>query len=232
MRILRVKGQLKACFSAKEIATLLISDFFTKLLSANELKNASYDDAIVSAYIKELSNQTSDSIDYELFTAILDLYELFEKQCEFCFNLNTKYNPKVNKIIKLYDLYNFREDPPDVIVLYKNNFYEFELKRYRGEFEFGQLLTFLRKKIIMHYSGKSNFLVILQLKPYSNIDLNILRMLHEKLKLEKNQPGIIGFSMNINNEEIITIRILPELNMSKRPYNEVNSFADLLHSDD
>jgi len=83
----------------------------------------------------------------------------------------------------------------------------------------------------LHYSGESNFLVILQLKPNSNIDLNIFKKLHKGLKKETNQPGIIGFSLNNNNEEMILVRILPEFNMSKRPYSEINALANILHSE-
>jgi len=231
MKIFKVKGQLKACFSPKEIANLLIFKFLTQLFSAEKLKNEPYDSIAVSDYIKRLANHSADSTDYELYTSILNLYEQFEKNCEFCFNLKNNFNPQVNKITSIDDLYRYREDPPDIIVRYKNNFYEFELKRYRDELVLDKIYTFVKKKVIMHYSGKSNFLIILQLKPNSNIDLDIFKKLHENLKKEKNQPGIIGFSLNNNNKEMILIRVLPELNMSKRPYNEINAFADTLHSD-
>jgi len=230
MKLLKIKGQIKACFSSSEIANLLISDFIIKLISSEKLKNEPYNSTIVSDYIKKLSDKTIDSIDYELFTAILDLYEQFDKNCEFCFNLKNTYNPQVNKITNIDELYRYREDPPDVIAFYKKNFYEFELKRYRDEFTFSKLLAFIKKKIIMHYSGKSNFLIILQLKPNSNIDFNIFKDLHKNLKKEISQPGIIGFSLNNNNQEMILVRVLPELNMSKRPYSEISTFTDILHS--
>jgi len=229
MKIFKSEGQSKVCFSPKKIANFLISNFFSQLFSAEKLKNESYDSTMVSDYIKKLADQSVDSIDYELFTSILDLYEQFGKNCEFCFNLKNTFNPKVNKITNMNELYRYREDPPDVIVFYKNNFYEFELKRYRDEFTLKKLCIFVKKKILMHYSGKSNFLIILQLKPNSNIDLNIFRELHENLKKEVNQPGIIGFSLNNNNQEMILIRVLPELNMSKRQFNEFNTFTDILH---
>jgi hypothetical protein len=201
------------------------------LFSKKELRNQPYDSKDVSNYIKELSKQSSDSKDYEFYTGILDLYEFFEKKCELCFYSKPTFDPKVNKITSIDDIYSYREDPPDIVVRYKKDLYEFELKRYRDEFSLDKLSDFLRKKIISYYSGKQNFLIILQLKPYSNIDLDIFRQLHEKLKTEKNQPGIIGFSFNKNNEEMILVRILPELNISKRPYNEINSFANILHDE-
>lgn len=229
MKLIKTDGKFKICFSAKELTLLLIANFFDDL--TKKVKERSTNSLDISVYIKQLADHSVDSTDYEFFTSILHLYEQFEKNCEFCFNLKDTFNPRVNKIISIDDLYYYREDPPDVIVQYKNNFYEFELKRYRDAFIFDKLYTFLKKKIIMHYSGKSNFLVILQLKPNSNIDLNIFKKLHESLKKEKNQPGIIGFSLNNNNKEMILIRVLPELNMSKRPYNEINAFADILHYD-
>lgn len=231
MKILKGKGQLKVCFSSKEIAILLISKFFTQLFSANKLKNEPYNSKAVSDYIKRLSDQSVDSTDYEFFISILDLYEQFEKKCEFCFNLKSTFNPQIDNISSIEDLYKYREDPPDVIILYKNNFYEFELKRYRDEFSFDKLDAFLKKKIISHYSGKSNFLIILQVKPNSDIDLNIFKKLHKSLKKEKNQPGMIGFSLNNNNEEMILIRVLPELTINKRPHNETTVWAEILHSE-
>lgn len=232
MKIFKVNEQLKACFSSKEITNLLISSFFAQLFSTEKLKNEPYDSAIVSDYIKQLADHSANSTDYELYTSILDLYEQFEKNCEFCFNLKNTSDLQIIKIASIQDFYRYREDPPDVIVRYKNNFYDFELKRYRDEFTLDKLYAFVKKKIITHYSGKSNFLIILQLPPNSNIDLNIFEELYEKLKRETNQPGIIGFSLNNNNEEMILIRVFPEFNVSMRPYNEVNAFADILHSEE
>lgn len=231
MKILRFNGKLVACFSAKEIANLLVLKFFTKLFSKEELKNEPYDSETVFNYIRNLSNQTIDSTDYEFYTAILELYDLFENKCEICFNLKTTFDPQINKITSIKDLYSYREDPPDIIIRHEGKFYEFELKRYRDKFNFDELLSFLKNKIIMHYSGRYNFLIILQLKPYSNIDLDIFKQLHEKLKLEKNQPGIIAFSLNKNNEEMLLVRILPDLNISKRPHSEINSFSEILNSE-
>jgi len=229
MNLIKIDERLKASFSSRELMLLIIAKFFNDL--SRKIKEGSASSSDISVYIKQLADHSADSMDYELFTSILDLYEQFEKNCEFCFNLRNTFNPQTDKIISIDDLYHYREDPPDVIVLYKNNPYEFESKRYRDEFVFDKLYAFLKKKIIAHYSGKSNFLIILQLKSYTDIDLNIFKKLHESLKMEKNQPGIIGFSLNNNNEEMILIRILPELNMSKRPYDEINAFADILHSE-
>ena len=229
MKIIKAGVKIKVSFSAKELTSLIVAKFFNDL--TKKINEGSADALDISIYIKQLADHSVDSTDYEFYTAILDLYEQFEKDCEFCFNLKDTFDPKINKINSIDDLYNYREDPPDVIVLYKNNFYEFELKRYREDFTFNKLYNFLKKKIILHYSGKTNFLIVLQLKPNTNIDLNIFRRLHESLKNENNQPGIVGFSLNKNNEEMLLVRILPELNMSKRPYNEINAIAEALHSE-
>lgn len=230
MKLLKGKGQIIACFSSKEIANLLVLRFFSQLFSARKLDNEPYDSSVISDYIKTLADKTIDSTDYELYTSILDLYGQFEKNCEFCFNLKNISDPKTIQIVSIDDLYRYRDDPPDVIVRYKNNLYEFELKRYRDVFTFDKLYDFLKKKIIMHYSGKANYLVILQLQQNSNIDINIFKRLHERLKTETNQPGFIGFSLN-NNKEMILVRVLPELNISKRPFSQVNEFAEILHSE-
>lgn len=148
MKIFKVNGQLKACFSSKEITNLLISRFFTQLFSAEKLKIEPYDSAVVSDYIKKLADHSVNSTDYELYTSILDLYEQFEKKCEFCFNLKNTTDLKTIKIASIQDLYRYRDDPPDVIIRYKNNFYDFELKRYRDEFTLDKLYVFLKKKIL------------------------------------------------------------------------------------
>lgn len=232
MKIFKVGGQLRACFSTKEIATLLISRFFTKLFSVKKLRNEQYDSVAISDYIKKLAKDSVDSKDYEFFIAIQDLYYQFGKDCNFCFNLNNSFNPSKDKIQNIDDLYRCREDPPDVIVQYKGNFFEFELKRYRGELTFEELYNFVKKKIILHYSGKSNYLIILQPKPNSGISFDIFNKLHKQLKKAKNQPGIIGFLLNHDNREIILVRVFPKLEEYRRNYDtEANIFAEVLNSE-
>ena len=124
------------------------------------------------------------------------------------------------------------DDPPDVIVYYENQYYEFELKRYRDELLVDSIFNFLKKKIILHYSEQRNYLILLQPPPFSDFSTNVFKELHEKLLKEKNIPGIIGFSLNNNNEEMLLVRIFPNLDISKRKYKtEVNMFAELLHSE-
>lgn len=231
MKILKSKEGLRVCFSAKEIAILLVSRFFNKLFSKESLKTESYDSTLIAEYIKKLAKDSVDSVDYELFVAIMDLYYQFEKECEFCFNLKSSFEPTKDKIQNIDDLYKFRDDPPDVIVLYKGNYFEFELKRYRGEMTYENLYSFVKKKIILHYSGKTNFLIILQPSIFSNVSLEIFNKIHEELLKEKNQPGHIGFTFNNNNSEIYLIRVLPKLEQSKRSYRtDADIFTELLNS--
>jgi len=230
MRIIRVDGKLRVRISAKELVLLIISKFFSEL--TKKIVEGSYNASEISTYVKELAKDSVDSTDYEFFTSILDLYEQFEKNCDFCFNLKNSFDLSKNKIVTLDDLSHYREDPPDVIVYYQNNYYEFELKRYRDSLTFESLYDFVKKKIISHYSGKSNYLVILQPAPYSGISFDIFKKLHEIIKKGKKQPGIIGFSLNNNNKEIILIRVFPELEIAKRKFNsEVDIFAEILHSE-
>jgi hypothetical protein len=232
MKIFKVGGQLRVCFSAKEIATLLVSRFFTKLFSAEKLRDEQFDSLAVSDYIKKLANNSVDSKDYEFFVSIQDLYYQFKKDCNFCFNVNNSFNPLKDKIQNIDDLYRYREDPPDVIVQHKSNYFEFELKRYRGELTFEQLYNFVKKKIVLHYSGKSNYLVILQPEPNSGISFVIFKKLHEQLKKEKIQPGIIGFLLNHANREIILVRVFPKLEKSRRNYDsEADIFSEVLNSE-
>ena len=231
MKILKSGGGLKVCFSAKEIAVLLVSRFFNKLFSEKSLKDEPYDSVVISDYVKKLAKDSVDSKDYELFASIMDLYYQFEKDCEFCFNLKQSYDPTKDKILNVDDLRKHTDDPPDVIVLYKGNYYEFELKRYRGELTYEALYSFIKKKIILHYSGKANYLVILQPRAFSTISPEIFSKLHKSLVIEKNQPGHIGLTLNVNNKEIYLIRVLPKLEQSKRNYDtEADIFSEILNS--
>lgn len=231
MNIFKSKEGYKACLAPKELAQLLITRFFMKIFSVEELKDKPYNSQHVRDYISKLAKDTVDSKEYEYYAAILDLYQAFSKDCNFCFNLNNSYNPAIDNLKNLDDLEVFKDDPPDVIVMYKNIDYPFELKRYRGKVIFKDLYVFIKNKIILHYSGKNNFLILLQPEKDFNIDLRIFKEIHDKLKKEKNQPGYIGFSFNNDNKEIITIRVLPKLEKYVRQYTpETNTFLELLNS--
>lgn len=231
MDIIKTNGKHIVCFSAQELLMILISDFFSKL--STKVKNEGFDSTKISKYIKQLSDKSVDSRDeYEYYVAILDLYEQFEKNCSFCFNLKDTFNYKTDIIKSFQDLQKHREDPPDVIVKYKNQYYEFELKRYRGVISVQSLFEFIKRKILDHYSGKSNYLVVLQPAPGSGLSYDDFKELHELVKKEKNQPGMIGLSLNNDNKEMILVRILPEIQVHKRKFNsEVNQYADILHTE-
>jgi hypothetical protein len=232
MQILKSKEGYQARFSPKELSVLLAYRFFNKLLSTKHLKNEEYNSPAVSKHIGKLSKESVDSKEYEYYTAILDLYRMFSKDCTFSFKLNTSFNPTKDNIKNLDDLDSFKDDPPDVIVNYKENDYEFELKRYRGKMTFEALYEFVNRKIILHYSGKLNFLIILQPNVDRSLSLDLFKDLHDNLIKEKNQPGYIGFSFNHENKEIITIRVLPKLEMDKRLYiHENDNFIDLFSND-
>ncbi len=227
MDIRRSGGQYKACFTAKEIASLLVSSFFKSLFSASHLHNEPYDSEAVSEYIKGLAKHSVDSKDYELYIAIQDLYYMFEKDCLFCFNLNTKFILNTSTITNLTDLYKYRSDDwSDVIVLYKNMFYEFQLKRYRGKIISKEIISFVKKKIIDHYSGKENYLIILQPSEHGLIPNDFFKEIHESLKKEATNPGIIAFLFNHDSKEKLLVRVFPNLEQFKLPFDEVNSFVE------
>lgn len=229
MNLYKSQGRLKACYSSSEILNLLLYEFLLKILSNNKLQNKEYNSPEVSEYIKKLAINSVDSKEYEYYVAILDLYNQFKKNCDFCFNLNNKFDSKKHKLQNINELNLYKEDPPDVIVKYEKQFYEFELKRYRGPLNFESLYDFVYKKIMIHYSGKTNFLITLQPNPNSTINFNIFKKLHKTLKTLKNQPGIISFSFNNENKEFILIQILPNLYQSRRKYeSEINAVSKLI----
>lgn len=230
MTVNKINGKLRACFSAKELTLLIVSKFFVSL--ATKIKSEKLNEEGISNHIKNLVNLSVNSHDYEYFTSILDLYEQFEKNCDFCFDLKPSFDYKRNIIQNLDDLTKYKDDPPDAIVLYKKQYFEFELKRYRDELTVDSMYGFLKKKIILHYSERQNYLILLQPAPFSNLSLEVFKKLHERLMKEKNIPGIIGFSLNNNNKGMILARIFPNLNVSKRAYEtQVDRFAELLHSE-
>lgn len=231
MQLIKSIDGYQFCLSAKELAQMNIIDFFIKLFSNKNLHDKPYNSKEVKEFISKLAENSINSKEYEYYTALLDLYHAFEKSCDFGFRLKRNFDPKQHTINTIEDLEKFRDEAPDVIVKYKNSDYPFELKRYRGKVDFGDIYAFIKNKIIDHYSGKQNFLIVLQPAAGSVIDISIFKRIHEQLKGEENQPGYIGLSFNYGNKEIITIRVLPKLEKYVRPYNsETDLFSELLHS--
>lgn len=228
MHFQQSKNGYQACFTAKEISLLLIQRMFRNLFSAKNLQNEAINSPVVSEFITGLAKQSTDSKEYEYFTAILDLYPAFEKKCQFGYRLNADFNPTKHKILSLEDLEKFKEDPPDVIVIHSAVEYPFELKRYRDKLDYDSLYKFVQSKIIRHYSVKYNFMVILQVAPYETLNLNLFKKLSKELLKDNNQPGYIIFTCNNANKEIYTIVVLPKLEVSKRPYgSESENMVDL-----
>ncbi len=231
MQIIKSLDGYQLCLSAKELAQMNIVGFFIKLFSNRNLHDKPYDSKEVKDFINRLAKGSVDSKEYEYYVALQDLYNAFEKSCDFCFKLKRNFDPKLDIINTIEDLEKFRDEAPDVIVKYKNSDYPFELKRYRGKINFDDIYAFIKKNVVDHYSGKQNFLIILQPVSGSAIDISIFKQIHEQLKSEKNQPGYIGLTFNHDNKEIMTIRVIPKLEKYIRPYNsETDLFTDLLHS--
>lgn len=230
MNIYKSNQGYQICLAPKKLTQMVTSAFFVRLFSNKKLYNKSYNSKEVKEFIQELSKKTVDSQECEYYTELLELYYLFNKNCDFCFKLKDSYNPKKDSIRTINDLTKFRDETPDVIVRYQKLEYYFELKRYRGEVTFEAIYNFVKRKIINHYSEKLNFLITLQPQIGSLIDLDIFKKIHEKLRREKKQPGVIGFTFNHDNKEIFTVRICPKLEKYVRPYNmETDLFSNLLN---
>ena len=230
MTIEKVGNRLRVRFTAKELVLLIMSKFFKDVTS--KIVNDAPTETELLEHIKILANKTVDTTDYEFFTTILELYQQFERNCDFGFYLKNKFDLKTDKIETLDDVSKFRDDPPDVIVIYKGNDYEFELKRYRDNIDFNSLSSFLKNKIVNHYSDKSNYLILLQPKPNSNISLDTFDKLNKELINYKRDFGRITFTLNHDNNEMFTAFIFPNLGIYRRKYSdEHNLFADILHEE-
>jgi hypothetical protein len=217
MKYYKTNQQLKVCFTAQELACLILSEDLSAIIkiARNNLQNL--DGAKILT--NKLAQKSANSKVHEYFVAIFDLYELFNNDCQFCFNLNDRFNQASNNIITLDDLEKYKEDPPDVVIYFQKNFYDFELKRCREELSVKSLLDFIKKKIITHYSDHNcNYFIILQQITNSALNLDIFKKLHKKLNKLKRNLGKIAFSLNNNKKEMLLINVFPKLTISKRPF--------------
>jgi len=208
---------LKICFTAQELSELILKKDYCSILNISSTWDRDHN--ISKKQILKLVNINTKSKIYEYYTAIFDLYDQFERNCNFCFNLKQSFNPSKDKIRSILDLEKYKDDPPDVIVSYKSNHYDFEIKRYKEKFLFEAFISFLNKNIISHYSDhQRNYLIILQLQPYTQITLEIFDELNIYLKNLNKDLGVISFSFNSNNEYMITVQIWPVLTIQKRTF--------------
>lgn len=230
MSIIKTNGSLQASFSDHELTTMIISKFFANL--SDGLIRNEYTLETISEHIKKLANKSvDDTTEYEYLTAILELKEQFDNDCKFNFKLKDSFNPKKDIIKNIEDLNRFKIDPPDVIISFKDNLYEFELKRYREELDLDHLFAFIKNKILDHYSIKANYFIILQPKLFMEFKFSIFEELSQKIKNENKDIGIISLSMNNNNTEMITTQLFPKFESWKRPYKkETVEIAEMLHN--
>jgi len=215
MKILKNNYKFLICFNAKELVLLLLSENFDEdlIYLINNLNNFKKAKKIA----KEWAKKSVNSKNYELWTAIFNLYEDFDKNCDFCFYL--KDNVEINKIFirNLNDLEKIKEDPPDIVIYKGGKFAEFELKRYRGNLNEIDLYHFIEEEIIKHYSEPYNFLIILQPKPGTKLSYEIFKKIYEKFKkISSKKLGRIVISFNQNNKEMIYVSIYPEFGFVKK----------------
>ena len=228
MKVIKVGQKLQTSFTPNELARMLSTSFFKNLTQGIVQKK--FDISKIDQYVKVLANKSVDTTEYEFYFAIFELYNQFQKDCEFCFNLKNTYDIRSDSITTLDELYKYKEDQTDVIVNQKGKIYDFELKRYRDALDFDSLFKFVKRKIIDHYSVKYNYFIILQPKIYSNITFEVFEKLHNEIVKESKDLGIIAFSLNHDNEEIITVQVFPEFSVSKRKTTSQGSeFTKLLN---
>ena len=169
---------------------------------------------------------------HEYFVAVFDLYEIFNRNCEFCFRVKNSFDLKKSKISDIRDLKSYVLDPPDIIIfdIEKRQYLEFEIKRYRGACNIIDLKNFIREKILSKYSVKYNFLIIIQSMDPS-LDYVVFERLNKWLNKEKCLQGTINFSFNNNNEKNIMLRVWPELIQSHRDFQSgAEQFNSLFNS--
>lgn len=221
MKIIKYNQRPAICFSIDELLALVMSKNFAQIL--NLAKNNLKDLTQANEKVIQLGKNDADSKDYELWFGILSLYEEFNRNCDFCFYVNNKFDSKTSVINSLVDLEYFRqgEDPPDIIIRQNNSFGEFELKRYRGNLNERQMFDFVDKKILKHYADPFNFVILLQPMSSDLVSPSLFEYIHSEIKKcinEKRRIGKIAFTFNNDGKEIYFITVFPELSISKRPF--------------
>lgn len=216
MKFIKINQRILVCFSAKELIELVFGEDLFEVVNLAVKKFPRYPQDEVVNMAEENANLRDR---HEIYVAVLGLYQEFGNKCDFCFYLKDSFNYKKDKINNFDELVEAKTDPPDLIIYYQKNVYEFELKRYRGSLEIANMFSFLEEKIL-RYSNPLNFLIILQPPSFSNISFEVFEELSQKFKEVAEKSDIncrVCYSFNANNEEMIFVYIYPEYQVYKRP---------------
>lgn len=220
MNFVKKEDKLLICFEPQEFLLMLLSKDSDKLIKIAETSMRDPKEAKES--VSQMAEDSANSKEYELWTGIFSLLEEFKGKCKFCFYLKDKFDPRRNEIKNFSDLESFKEDPPDIVVQTEKALFEYELKRYRDKLTKNELLSFIEKKIIKHYSNQYNFLIILQPKPGTSLSSTLFEKLHDELtkKSVVRNPGKIFLHYNSKNKESVFVEIYPQLVVTKRPFRK------------
>lgn len=234
MQVFKVKSTLaiRACFSTKELLDLLISQDANTIFDL--AKKSLISPKETHAQILSLAMYRSRSKDYEYWSAIFALFDLFSDITNFCFNLKNTFNPAKDTISSIGDLEKYKDDPPDVIVQTDKGFIEFELKRFNKAINFTTLSTFLNTKIIKHYSNHDrNYFVLIQTIQSDEVNLEVFKEVYTWIRSNNINPGTIAFSLNNMNKEIYTIIVWPQIQIINRPFiRGSKQFSEILSKDE
>lgn len=215
----------RVCFTPKEFLELVLSKKTIHILKLHLQKHSN-----IEEQVKEDASKTANSRDYEYYVAFFDLFELFEEDCNFCFNLKSSFNKSKDKIITLEALRKYTDDPPDIIVEKEGAYYEFELKRYRDALDTKDFENFVHEKLLKKYLAKRNYLVLIQSESDNEIDPIVFENVHQSIKESGKDLGRIAFSFNAMNEKQIIVTVWPELHQQSRPFTTGSEAANKILS--
>jgi len=218
MSFYKIKNRNVICFSKVELSSLFEISKKSELLKEMLNKNIS---------MEEISNSVShkgsnDRDEHEIFLALFIFLDFYGDESEVCFELNHNFNPHKNKISILKDLNNARANDSisDFIIKSKNDWRQFQLKRYRDELNTQKIFDFINEKV-RHYGnnlGDTNLLIVLQPPIVYTITDISFHKLYEKVKsLNLKFGGQILILYNKNNNEQVIIQVYPQLTISKIP---------------
>lgn len=234
MKFFKVKSTLatRVCFTTNEIANLVFSKDYEKI--AEIVKENFGNEKEIVDKVKALSEINAKSKNYEYWTALFALYDIFSNVTHICFNLKNTFNSIKDSIDNIQDLEKYKDDPPDVIVQTDKGFIEFELKRFNKAINLTTLSTFLNTKIIKYYSNHDrNYFVLIQTIQSDEVNLEVFKEVYSWIRSNNINPGTIAFSLNNMNKEIYTIIVWPQFQIINRPFiRGSKQFSQIRSKDD
>lgn len=220
-------GKKILCFSRDELLSLYrntkhqeITDELKKRnISVNDLRN---DRAKMEEISEDIGGKGAHHRDeHEVFASLFVFSDFYGPKTDICFEMLDSFDPNKDTISSLGDLNRLRkvDSDSDFLLLSKDGFRSFQLKRYRGLLETQPLFEAI-VKIVRHYAnnlGDTNLLI--QLQGPAGVDATVdFQELHNLIKSQNYKFGSsILISYNDSDQRILIITVYPGLGKTEIP---------------